>query len=117
MTLQEFRNYCLAKKATEKTYPFDQTTMVIKVMGKMFALADTIDFQSINLKCDPNYSEQLRETYEAIQPGWHMNKKLWITLSLHSDVPDKLVYELIDHSYQQVVSKLSKKLQAELAAL
>lgn len=109
MDIETFRDYCLAKKGVEETFPFDEVTLVFKVMGKMFALTglDKEEF-SVNLKCDPEYSEELRESYEHIQPGWHMSKKHWNTVYFEEDVPDKLLVELIDHSYDLVVSKLKK---------
>jgi predicted DNA-binding protein (MmcQ/YjbR family) len=114
MNIEELRSYCLSFKGTTEGFPFDQKTLVFKVMGKMFALIDVDDFDSINLKCDTEKAVVLRETYEGITPGFHMNKSYWNTVKLNNDVSDKLIYELIEHSYQQVVLKLTKKLQNEL---
>lgn len=114
MNIEELRSYCLSLKGTSEGFPFDQKTLVFKVMGKMFALLDVDSFNSINLKCDPENAVLLREQYEGITPGFHMNKSLWNTVKINQDVSDKLIYELIDHSYQQVVLKLTKKLQNEL---
>lgn len=114
MTFDSFCNYCLAKKGVAETFPFNETTLVLKVGGKMFALADVVEFNSINLKCDPERAVELRESYMAIQPGYHMSKKHWNTVQLHSDVDDKLLMELIDHSYQLVFESLPKKLQHEI---
>lgn len=114
MNIEELRTYCLNLKGTSEGFPFDQKTLVFKVMGKMFALIDVDDFESINLKCDPEKAVSLREMHAGITPGFHMNKSLWNTVSINEDVSDKLIYELIDHSYQQVVLKLTKKLQNEL---
>jgi len=114
MTFDSFLNHCLAKKGVIETFPFDEQTLVMKVGGKMFALADVIDFNSINLKCDPEKAIELRERYMAIQPGFHMNKKHWNTIQLISDVDDKLLFELIDHSYQLVFDALPKKVKNEI---
>lgn len=116
MNLEELRAYCLGLKGTTEGFPFDQRTLVFKVMGKMFVLTDVEEFQSINLKCDPEKATELRESYAGIIPGYHMSKKYWNTVKLREDVDDKMLYELIDHSYQQVVSSLTKKLQNELQA-
>jgi len=109
MDIETFRLYCLSKKAVEETFPFDETTLVFKVMGKMFALTglDADEFK-VNLKCDPEYSAELREQYEDVQPGWHMNKLHWNTVYFENDLSNKLLLELIDHSYDLVVAKLKK---------
>ncbi len=116
MNIEEFRNYCLSKKWVTESFPFDNQTLVFKVGGKMFALADIDDFTSMNLKCDPARCIELRETYQGIKPGWHMSKVHWNTVSVESDVPLDLVHELIDHSYQLVYDSLPKKLKNELQA-
>ena len=117
MYIDEFRAYCLSKAGTEESFPFDETTLVFKVMGKMFALTslDADDFR-VNLKCDPNRAIELRETYEDIIAGYHMNKKHWNTVIIEDSILDEdLIIDLIDHSYDLVVKGLSKKLKAELA--
>lgn len=118
MTLEDFHSYCLAKPGVEETFPFDEHTLVFKVMGKMFALSglNREEF-TVNLKCDPEWAAELREQYEEVQPGWHMNKHHWNTVLFEGDLPEKLLYELIDHSYDLIVSRLTKKLKAELEAL
>lgn len=118
MTLEDFHSYCLAKPGVEETFPFDEHTLVFKVMGKMFAVSglEREEF-SVNLKCDPERSVELREQYPDIQPGWHMNKAHWNTVLFEGDVPEQLLRDLIDHSYDLVVSKLTKKLKAELELL
>jgi len=117
MNIEEFRDYCLAKKGVTETFPFDEVTLVFKVMGKMFALCglDHVPLR-INLKCDPEWAIDLREEQDGIIEGWHMSKKHWNTVYLDQLSP-KLLTELIDHSYDQVVSKFTKKLKAELDAL
>lgn len=114
MNIEDLRTYCLNFKSSTEGFPFDQSTLVFKVLGKMFALVDVDSFESVNLKCDPEKAIHLREQFEGITPGFHMNKSLWNTVKINQDVSDKLIFELIDHSYQQVVSKLPKKLRDEL---
>jgi len=115
MNVEEFRMYCLQKPGTEECFPFDEVTLVFKVMGKMYALTglNNEEFR-VNLKCDPNWAEELREEYHDIQPGWHMSKKHWNTVIFEGDLDDELLMKLIDHSYNLVVSKLTKKLKEEL---
>ncbi len=86
-------------------------------MNKMFALCDVDLFTSVNLKCDPERSVQLREQYEGIIPGYHMNKTHWNTIQMDGTIPDKLFLELIDHSYELIVNSLPKKLKEELSNL
>jgi len=118
MNIEEFRNYCLAKKGVTEELPFGPDALVFKVMGKMFALSalDRIPPQ-VNLKCDPERALALREEYDGhIIPGYHMSKKHWNTLYLEQ-LPPGLIQELIDHSYDLVVAKLTKKLKDELNTL
>lgn len=117
MNIEEYRDFCIRKPGVTEEFPFDESTLVFKVMGKIFALANVELFGSINLKCDPERAIQLRENYAGIIPGYHMNKKHWNTLMMDGSVPDKLSYELIDHSYGLVVNSLPKKLKDELLAL
>ncbi|WOK09604.1 MmcQ/YjbR family DNA-binding protein [Imperialibacter roseus] len=115
MNIEEYREYCIRKPGVTEGFPFDSNTLVFKVMGKMFALADVELFRTINLKCDPDRAIQLRESYEGIKPGYHMNKQHWNTVDTDGSVGDKLLYELIDHSYTLIVDSLPKKLKEELA--
>ena len=117
MNIESFRDYCMAKKGVTESFPFDNKTLVFKVMNKMFALTDVDEFTGINLKCDPERAIELREQYSGIQPGYHMSKKHWNTVATREDVNDQLLKELIDDSYNLVVSSLTKKLQAELESL
>ena len=94
------------KKGVTEEFPFDKNTLVYKVMGKMFALTDIDSFQSINLKCDPEKAIQLREAYEGVTPGYHMNKKHWNTIRTDGSIPDDLICQWIDDSYKLVVDKL-----------
>ncbi len=109
MNIEEFYEYCLSKKGVEETFPFDEVTLVFKVMGKVFAITglDNEAF-TVNLKCDPDYAIELRESYPEVQSGWHMNKKHWNTVEFDGSLPNKFLRELIDHSYDLVVKKLKK---------
>ena len=117
MNIEEFRAYCIAKPGTTEELPFDNRTLVFKVMGKMYALCDIEAFESINLKCDSEKAITLREEYSGITPGYHMNKKHWNTVLSDGAVSDKLLKTLIDDSYNLVAAKLTKKLREELAEL
>ncbi len=110
MQPEEFIEYCLSKEGAAETYPFGPDTLVVKVCGKMFALF-SLDAEALsaNLKCDPEWAQQLREEWQDIQPGYHMNKTHWNTIHLEGGLPVKLVKSLIDHSYQLVVSALPVK--------
>jgi len=114
MNIEEFRNYCIAKKGVTEEFPFDEKTLVFKVMGKMFALTNIDIFERVNLKCDPEKALDLREEYEGIVAGYHMSKKHWNTIIIESDVSYNLIAELIDNSYKLVVKGLTKKLKTEL---
>ncbi len=114
MNIEEFREYCMAKPGVTEEFPFDETTLVFKVMGKMFVLTDLEGDWSLNLKCDPERAIELRETYPAIRPGYHMNKTHWNTVAMDGSLPEKLILELVDHSYQLVVDKLPGKLKQSL---
>lgn len=113
MNFEDFRNYCLSKKGVTESFPFDEQTLVFKVAGKMFALADIEGFDSINLKCDPEKALELRDKYHGVQPGYHMNKRHWNTVSVNDDVPSNQIYELIDDSYSLVISTLPRKIKDE----
>src|SRR5690606_3056094 len=109
--IEDFRNFCLSFKGVTEKFPFDETTLVFYVMGKMFCLVDINDFNYCNLKCDPYEAQELRAIYEGIQPGYHMNKKHWNSVYFNSDVPFELMNNLVSKSYQLVVEKLPKKEQ------
>lgn len=119
MNIEEFRDYCLSKKGATESFPFDEKTLVFKVMGKMFALSGLEHVPAaINLKCDPERSMELREEYDGlIYSGYHMSGLHWNTIEIENRVPNTLLLELIDHSYDLVVQKLTRKLKAELADL
>ena len=109
MHVESIRNYCLLKAAVTESFPFDQVTLVFKVGGKIFATL-RLDKQplAINLKCDPERSVELRDSYQSVIPGYHSNKKHWNTIEVNGEIPKEVIYELIDHSYILVISKLTK---------
>jgi predicted DNA-binding protein (MmcQ/YjbR family) len=114
MNIEDFREYCLSKNGVSESFPFDETTLVFKVMDKMFALTDTEDDFSINLKCEPEKAIELRERYPAVKPGYHMSKKHWNTVIIDGSVDDEILYKWIDDSYNLIVSKLTKTLRESL---
>jgi predicted DNA-binding protein (MmcQ/YjbR family) len=105
MNIEILRDYCLSKEDAEETFPFGDDTLVFKKDGKIFALANLDGEPTVNLKCDPGYALELRERYSCVIPGYHMNKKHWNTILLDGSVPDKLVFEWIDHSFDLVSGK------------
>ncbi len=115
MNIEDFRNYCMSKKEVTEHFPFDDDVLVFKVCNKMFALASLKQWEEgqgfINLKCDPNYAEELREAYSVVKPGYHMNKKHWNSVYIHEgELSLDLVMQLIDHSYNLVLDSLPLKL-------
>ncbi len=117
MDIERFRDYCLAKRGVTECMPFDDESLVFKVMDKMFVLLDLSGRNWTNLKCDPERALDLRDRYPDITPAYHMNKKHWNTINLAGRLPDKLIFELIDHSYDLVVAKLTRKAKEELEGL
>jgi predicted DNA-binding protein (MmcQ/YjbR family) len=115
MDLIEFREYCLRKPFVSEGFPFDQKTLVFKVDSKIYVLLDCELFAAINVKLDPERGIELRESFQAVQPGYHMNKKHWNTVALHADVSDEMVYTLVDESYELVYRSLTKKRKDALA--
>lgn len=115
MNIEDIREYCLSKKASSESTPFDDVTLVFKVAGKLFALMplDETDL-SINLKCDPEKAILLRETYPSVLPGYHMSKKHWNTILIDGLIGKDLILEWIDDSYDLVVKGLTKKQREEL---
>ena len=114
MNIESFREYCLSKKGVTEGFPFDRQTLVFKIVGKMFALTDIDSFAGISLKCNPELAIDLRERYPAVSPGYHMSKTHWNTVAIDGSIPDKLLFEWTDHSYNLVVSGLTKKQKYEL---
>ena len=114
MDIETFRLYCLAKPGASEHLPFDDRTLVFKVGGKIFALCDVEEFDGVNLKCDPERAVELREQYDAVTPGYHMNKTHWNTVKVDGDVNGRMLQELIDHSYELIVSSLPKREREKL---
>lgn len=114
MNIEEFRDYCIAKEGVTEEFPFDEKTLVFKVLGKMFVLCDVDLFTSINVKCDPDYALELRERYSAVRAGYHMSKKHWNTVEIDGSISDDLLKQWIDDSYTLVVQKMPKKLRSQL---
>ncbi|WP_440119381.1 MmcQ/YjbR family DNA-binding protein [Paenibacillus sp. QZ-Y1] len=109
--------YCLKKNGATKEYPFGPNTSVFKVADKMFALIfeDNGNHVRLNLKCDPVIAENLREQLEAVQPGYHMNKKHWNTITMDGSLPESDIFDMIDHSYDMVYRKLPKSLRESIS--
>src|SRR6476469_6262637 len=115
MNAESFRAYCLAKSAVTEGAPFGPDHIVFKVKGKMFALLGLDEVPTrVNLKCDPDLALDLRDRYEQVEPGYHMNKKHWNTVVLDGVIPDRELREMIDHSYELVVRSLPKAKQKAL---
>jgi predicted DNA-binding protein (MmcQ/YjbR family) len=119
MDLDALLAYISTKLGVEETFPFDEKTLVWKVMGKMFALSNiTEEVLRVNLKCDPDRSIELREEHSEVIPGWHMNKKHWNTVIIgEGGLDQSLILGLIDHSYELVVKSLTKAKKEGLAGL
>lgn len=116
MNIEELREFCLSIKGASESFPFDEYTLVFKVMNKMFlyfSLSPKNNEFFANMKCDPEKSEELREKYDGIDFGYHSDKKYWISVYLNKDVPDPLIKDLINHSVSEVIKKLSIKKQNE----
>lgn len=114
MNIESVRDYCLSLPQATEDFPFDETTLVFRVAGKIFAMIDLEDTEWFALKCDPEYAVELRERHAEISPAYHMNKKYWNQLNLFGMLPDEMIRQLICHSYNEVVKKMPKKLKAEL---
>lgn len=113
MDIETARDYCLSLPLVTEDFPFDETTLVFRIGGKIFAMMDLENTEWFVLKCQSEYALELREQYPEIAPAWHMNKKYWNQLNLFGSLSDKLVHSLIRHSYNQVVEKISKKQKIE----
>lgn len=118
LNIEQIRDYCLSKKQVTESFPFDDTTLVFKVSGKMFLLVGLKAWDEghgfLNLKCNPDRAQELRAEYSSIKPGYHMNKRLWNSVYLHTgELSPQFVLELIDHSYSEVIKGLPKKLREQ----
>lgn len=122
MNIEDFRNYCLAFPYAEETLPFDETTLVYKVGGKMFAVGDMESFDRIVVKCEPEEAEALRERYPEVTEAWHFNKRWWNALPTAGDLPESFLREQIRNSYLLVVQRnvtprsLRDEIEAVIAA-
>ena len=114
MNLESFRKYCLSKKGVTEDFPFGEDTICMKVAGRIFAITSYNVPLSVNLKCDPERAVELREMYEEVQPGYHMNKKHWNTVNFEGRISDRELKLMTDHSYELVVNGLSTKQKDEL---
>ena len=114
MNIEELRAYCLSLKGVTEDFPFDEGTLVFKVVGKIFCLTDLEGDFSINVKNEPEKNIELREEYPAIKPGYHMSKMHWNTIEIDGSIPDDFIKNLIDESYDLVVLKLKKPEQQKL---
>jgi predicted DNA-binding protein (MmcQ/YjbR family) len=108
MNVESIREYCIKKERVTEGFPFGDDTLVFKVDGKIFALLNLDGDLSINLKCDPGYAIELRERYQSVIPGYHMNKKHWNTVLIDGTVPDREVLNWIDHSYELIAGTYKK---------
>jgi predicted DNA-binding protein (MmcQ/YjbR family) len=113
MKFEELREYLLSKKGAIETFPFGEDTFVYKAGDKIFAITSFDLPLTVNLKCDPELAIELREKYEEVQPGYHMNKKHWNTVSLEGRISLKEIKEMIDRSYELIIKSLSKNKQKE----
>ena len=115
MNVETLREYCLSKKGATEGFPFGESTLVFKVLDKIFLLvalhASPLQF---NAKSDPGKAIELRDQYDAVKPGYHMNKKHWNTVIIDGSVPQKLLKEMIDDSYALIVQSLPKKEREKL---
>jgi predicted DNA-binding protein (MmcQ/YjbR family) len=115
MDIIEYREYALSLAGATECTPFDDDTLVFKVMGKMFTYASIADFRWFNAKCDPARAVELRERYAEVLPGFHANKTHWNTLRADGNLSDDFLREQIRHSYDLVVAKLPRTAKEALA--
>jgi predicted DNA-binding protein (MmcQ/YjbR family) len=113
MNIETFREFCLQKKGVTESFPFDESTMVLKVLDKIFAITDLFDEFKIALKCDPEKAIELRERYNSVKPGYHLNKKHWNTIIIDGSIPDETLKNWINESYELVVSMMPMKIRSE----
>ena len=114
MNIETLRDYCLSKSHVEETFPFGPETLVFKVMDKMFLLIGMDQPDRFNVKCDPERAVTLREEYEEVQPGYHMNKTHWNTVFMDGRLSEPQLKEMIDHSYELIVKSLPKSKQEQM---
>lgn len=109
MNIESFRDFCMSLPNVTEDFPFDDTTLVFRVGGKIFAIIDLVDTEWFVLKCNPDYAITLRETHNEIVGAWHMNKKYWNQIDFRGSLSDGFICGLIKHSYNEVVNKMSRK--------
>ena len=112
--MEELREYCLQKPGAEESFPFGEETLVFKVGGKVFLITGLTEGDRFNVKCDPERAIELRERYDEVQPGYHMNKRHWNTVRMDGALKAKEIREMIDHSYEIIVAGLPKKVKEQL---
>lgn len=113
MNIETVREYCLSMPLATEDFPFDETTLVIRVMNKIFACIDLEKPEWVTLKCEPEYALELREHHSEIEGAWHWNKKYWNQINLYGSLDDELIKSMVRHSCSEVVKKLSKKEKLE----
>lgn len=117
MNIEQFLEYCRKKPFVTEDFPFGPENLVLKVKGKIFAITDLNDAEfKVNLKCDPEKAELLRDQYNEVKPGYHMNKKHWNTLKMNGVLTDKFILEQVDHSYELILNSLPLKIKKEIIA-
>lgn len=114
MNIEELRAYCISLKGVSEDFPFGDETLVFKVIGKIFCLTSLDGEFTVNLKNEPEKNIELREEYTAIKPGYHMNKAHWNTIEMNGSIPDDVIKNLIDESYDLVVMRLTRQEQQKL---
>lgn len=114
MNIETLRDYCIAKPGVTESFPFGEDTLVFKAGGKLFLLIGLQEGNRFNVKCDPERAAGLRDRYQEVQPGYHMNKTHWNTVYMDGALTEKQLFDMIDHSYQLIVKSLPKKLRAEI---
>jgi predicted DNA-binding protein (MmcQ/YjbR family) len=112
MNIEDARLYCLSKLNATEDFPFDETTLAFRVENKIFAIVDLENVSWFCVKCDADYAIELRDRYPQIVPAWHMNKKYWNQLDI-ALLSDELFFSLVDHSYNEVLKKLPRKIRVK----
>jgi predicted DNA-binding protein (MmcQ/YjbR family) len=114
MNIEELRDHCLQLRGVTEDFPFGEDTLVFRVAGKIFLLIGLTEGNRFNVKCDPELAAELRERYNEVKPGYHMNKKHWNTVYMDGHLTNKQLCEMIDHSYDLILKSLPKKMQEEI---
>lgn len=113
MNVEEIREYCLSLPLATEDFPFDETTLAFRVLGRVFAMIDLEDTKWFVLKCDADYAVTLREENMEIKPAWHMNKRYWNQIDIFGSLSNDFIRWMIDHSYSEVVKKMPRKSRVE----